>query len=142
MSEEGRSNYYRHENRGFGLTQDELELIEKGSKPIKDMNNEPKSKVVKTDKEDFDLTQIPFSSLERLGKIFREGELKYGKDNWRNGVGNKEYQLERANHAIKHLYLYIERLKYKDKNYEIYEDDLAKVMWFCATQIELERLKN
>lgn len=97
---------------------------------------------VKTDIEPFALTQIPLSFLIALGKVFKEGELKYGKSNWKKGVNNKEYQLERANHALKHLLFYI----YTLENNELYdgtnEDNLTKVGWFVATQCELERLER
>lgn len=117
----------------------------------------------KTDKEEYCLTEIPLSALIRLGKIFKEGHGKYGKHNWRNGVDNKEYQIERCNHAIKHLLIYAHELETgeyigKLKGQEsingqtneeatlfigkIREDDLAKVMWFCVTQMELERLES
>jgi len=113
--------------------------------------------VAKTDKEDFDLTEILYESLVRVARVFREGSIKYGKDNWKKGIGDKEYQLERANHALKHLLVYIHELKtgeylgelkYKNSSYEDgallgeKEDDLSKVMWFCMTQIELERLEK
>ena len=94
----------------------------------------------KTDKEPFDLTQIPFEFERRLGMIFKEGETKYSRDNWRKGVGNKAFQLERANHALKHLKIYIHWLEFGEYLGEIGEDDLAKVGWFCATQAEIERL--
>ena len=97
--------------------------------------------VAKTDKETFDLTQIPFDFERRLGMIFREGELKYGRENWRKGIADKTFQLERANHALKHLKIYIHRLEFGEYLGERGEDDLAKVAWFCATQAELERLE-
>jgi len=119
-------------------------------------------KKAQSDTESFDLTQIPMQALLRLGAIFKEGESKYGRANWRKGIADKAYQLERANHALKHLLVYIHLLEtgeylgsYKlnatltslDGNrqqgiagYE--EDDLAKVMWFCVTQCELERLES
>lgn len=95
----------------------------------------------KSDKLEYDLCSIPLEGLERLGRVFKEGERskKYGKDNWLKGVGDKEYQLERANHALKHLLEYIRMLRYGYKNTE---DDLAKVSWFCMTQMELERLER
>jgi len=77
--------------------------------------------------------------LIRVGRVFKEGEKKYGKDNWLKGVKDVEYQIERCNHAIKHLYEYVKMLRYGDRSKE---DDLAKVMWFCCTQIELERLEG
>lgn len=77
------------------------------------------------------IEQIPLSSLEALGLIFKEGEIKYGRDNWKNGVDDEQYQTERLRHAIRHLMLYA--------NGDRSENHLAKVMWFCCTQIELER---
>lgn len=73
------------------------------------------------------LDQIPFEGLEAVGKIFAEGAIKYGRDNWKKGVGDKEYQLERLNHAIRHLMLYA--------NGDRSEAHLAKVAWFCLTQL-------
>lgn len=120
--------------------------VVKLDKDIKDYRDDKLSNV-KTDKEEFSLTQIPVSSLLRLGAIFKEGEVKYGKDNWKKGVNDKEYQLERLNHALKHLLLYSHYLETGEYLDEVIddkgrrEDDLAKVMWFCATQIEIERLE-
>lgn len=94
-----------------------------------------------TDVEDFDLTQIPYEAERRLGLIFREGETKYGKDNWREGECDLAYQLERTNHALKHLKLYVHRLQFGECLGKPGEDDLAKVMWFCATQMEIERME-
>jgi len=87
----------------------------------------------KTDKVSTGLALIPFHSLFALGKIFVEG-LRYGKDNWKKGVGDKEYQEERLEHALTHLSLW----KEGDRS----EAHLAKVAWFCFTQLELERLEQ
>lgn len=87
----------------------------------------------KTDKVSTGLTLIPFHSLFALGKIFVE-DLRYGKDNWKKGVGDKEYQEERLEHALTHLSLW----KEGDRS----EAHLAKVAWFCFTQLELERLEQ
>lgn len=100
----------------------------------------------RTDKEPYDLTQIPFEAEKRIGAVFVEGESKYGRDNWKKGTGNKQYQIERANHALKHLKIYIHQLTTGEeigefKNGEP-EDDLAKVAWFCCTQMEIERLES
>lgn len=86
-----------------------------------------------TDKLETGLVLIPFYSIVRLGSIFIEG-LRYGRDNWKKGVHDKEYQEERLEHAFLHL------IKYKEGDRS--EDHLAKVMWFCATQLELERLEQ
>ena len=102
--------------------------------------------MVKTDIEKFDLTQIPLSSEKRIGAIFREGEIKYDRNNWREGIGNKKYQLERANHALKHLKIHLHLLEHDEYIGELKdgkrEDDLAKVGWFVATQCEIERLES
>lgn len=99
---------------------------------------------VKTDVEPFDLTEIPLSADIRTAKVFKEGHSKYGRGNWRSGVHDKKYQLERANHALKHLKLYIYKLEFGEEHslHEAGEDDLAKVRWFCDTQMEIERLET
>lgn len=94
---------------------------------------------VKTDKEEFDLTQIPFGALKRIGGIFKEGEVKYGKGNWKLGINDLAYRLERANHAIKHLYQYVAKMMEGKENEG--EDDLGKVAWFCVTDMELVSLR-
>ena len=86
-----------------------------------------------TDKVGTGLVLIPLYSLLALGKIFIEG-LRYGRDNWKKGVNDKEYQEERLEHALLHL------IKYKEGNRS--EAHLAKVAWFCFTQLELERLER
>lgn len=104
-----------------------------------------KCMAVKTDIENFDLTQIPLEAEKRIGRIFREGETKYDRNNWRKGIHNKAYQLERANHALKHLKIYIHMLEFDEYIGEVKngvpEDDLAKVGWFVVTACELERLE-
>lgn len=87
----------------------------------------------KSDKLETGLSMVPYHSVMRLGKIFVEG-LRYGRDNWKQGVNDEEYQRERLEHALRHLMLWT--------NGDRTEDHLAKVMWFCATQLELERLEN
>ena len=77
---------------------------------------------------------IPLSALEALGEVFLEGIPKYGENNWKGGAGDKRYQLERWEHADTHLRKWLEG----DRT----ENHLAKVMWFCATQIELERMER
>lgn len=86
-----------------------------------------------TDKVGTGLTLIPLYSLLEVGKIFVEG-LRYGRDNWKKGVGDKEYQEERLEHALLHL------IKYKEDDRS--ESHLAKVAWFCFTQLELERIES
>lgn len=87
----------------------------------------------KSDRLNLGLTLIPFHSIYRLGKIYLEG-LRYGFENWKKGVNDKDFQQERLEHALNHLFLW----KEGDRT----EDHLAKVMWFCVTQMELERLEG
>jgi len=86
-----------------------------------------------TDKVGTGLTLIPWYSILAIGAIFIEG-LRYGRDNWKKGVNDKPYQEERLEHAMLHL------LKWKEGDRS--EAHLAKVAWFCVTQLELERLQN
>jgi hypothetical protein len=93
----------------------------------------PPEKKAASDKVGTGLTMIPFYSILHIGAIFVEG-LRYGRDNWKKGVNDKEYQEERLEHAILHL------IKWKEGDRT--EDHLAKVAWFCVTQLELERLEQ
>jgi hypothetical protein len=86
-----------------------------------------------SDKSGTGISLIPLRSLFDLGKIFIEG-LRYGRDNWKKGVNDKEYQEERLEHALVHL------IKWKEGDRT--EPHLAKVAWFCFTQLELERLEK
>ncbi len=71
--------------------------------------------------------QIPFESLEEIGSIFAEGEIKYGLDNWKQQPDNKPYDKERTRHAIRHLMLYA--------NGDRSENHVAKVAWWAVTTI-------
>ena len=102
-------------------------------KPSEEELPTPSQEKAGTDKVGTGLVLIPFYSLLRLGGIFVEG-LRYGRDNWKKGVNDKEYQEERLEHALLHL------IKWKEGDRT--EDHLAKVSWFCFTQMELERLEN
>ena len=93
----------------------------------------PEKTAAATDKVGTGLVLIPFYSILRLGSIFIEG-LRYGRDNWKKGVNDKAYQEERLEHAMLHL------IKWKEGDRT--EEHLAKVAWFCVTQLELERLEN
>jgi hypothetical protein len=88
------------------------------------------------------IDQIPFSALQRLGAIFAEGELKYGRYNWRkitdNGDERLAYFRERYRHAVRHLTLWFEERE--GLRQPSGEDHLAKVGWFVVTTIERERL--
>lgn len=81
------------------------------------------------------IDMIPVYSLYRIGEIFDEGiQSGYERNNWKNGVGDENYQMARARHAAKHLWKWL--------NGDRSEAHLAKVAWFCVTQLELERLEE
>ena len=81
------------------------------------------------------IDMIPVYSLYRIGEIFDEGIASgYPKENWKKGVNDKKYQTARAKHAAKHLWKWL--------NGDREEAHLAKVAWFCVTQLELERLER
>ncbi len=71
--------------------------------------------------------QVPYTLVKRVGAIFAEGEPIYGRDNWKKGVFDYTYQRKRLRHAIQHLMMYA--------NGDRSEDHLAKVAWFCGTQM-------
>lgn len=80
-----------------------------------------------------DYSQLHIHSQARIAKVYEEGEPKHGRDNWKNGVFDKEFQRDRWNHAKQHLELY----NAGDRSV----DHLAKVGWFCDMMMELERLE-
>lgn len=86
------------------------------------MTAKPRSEVVSPG-----IDQIPFEGVEAIGAIFAEGEVKYGKDNWKQDPSNEEYNRERTRHAIRHLLLWASG--------DRAEAHLAKVAWFCVTTI-------
>ncbi len=71
------------------------------------------------------MMDIPWEALHAIGRVFLEGEPKYGRDNWK--VGGRDYLDERCTHAIAHLQ--------KWANGDRSEPHLAKVAWFCCIQI-------
>lgn len=79
-----------------------------------------------TEQTNASIEQIPYVALEALGKIFAEGEKKYGVGNWKDNA-TPEYRIERLRHAIRHLMLFA--------NEDTSEKHLAKVLWFCATEL-------
>ena len=105
-----------------------IQAINAGKAEVPTTAERAKSDIVGTG-----LVLIPWYSILAIGKIFIEG-LRYGRDNWKKGVKDPQYQEERLEHAMLHL------LKWKEGDRS--EAHLAKVAWFCVTQLELERLEN
>jgi hypothetical protein len=93
----------------------------------------------------YSLTQIPIAALERIGKVFVEGEPIYGRNNWRKFAGDYAMKLETVNHAIAHLMKYAQELEthisYPDVDGKIC-DHLAKVGWAVAVLCECERVEQ
>lgn len=86
------------------------------------MGKQPKTETISPG-----IDQIPFKGIEAIGRIFAEGEQKYGRDNWKSTPDDAEYDAERCRHALRHLYLYA--------NGDRSEDHIAKVAWYCVTTI-------
>ncbi len=87
----------------------------------------------------FDL--IPYSALARLAGRFERGAARYGKDNWRKGLRDKDYVRERAAHVIHHTMRLIGKLDgdIPDDG----DDDAAAIMWGGAFLCEAtEALKE
>lgn len=66
------------------------------------------------------------------------GAAKYGEYNWQKGITDREYVLDRANHALKHLHRAVERIRSGSQvdartiplNYLLDDDDdLAAALW-------------
>jgi hypothetical protein len=71
---------------------------------------------------------IPFVAVKALAERFQKG-LPYGRDNWKNG--DKEWREDAFSHALEHLYKYNEGDTSEDSGIE----NLAAVMFYCATEI-------
>lgn len=48
---------------------------------------------------------IPLWALKRIAARFQLGARKYGVDNWQKGLQDRDFILDRINHAIEHLYI-------------------------------------
>ena len=119
------------------MEQNETQGIIRQSLPKVDPKNPPIVSTVpggaRSELLDTGLTQIPHSAKKEIGKIFSEGALKYGRDNWKKGVYDKPYQRSRAEHAYNHFSEYLDNSS-SDGSSPVQQ--LAKVAWFCVTQID------
>jgi hypothetical protein len=70
---------------------------------------------------------IPYGALVRLARRFELGAAKHGVDNYRQGLNDREYVLERCAHVACHAM----RLASKLRGYlpQDAEDDAAAVAW-------------
>lgn len=79
---------------------------------------------------------LPISFLTRTAKRFTVGAQKYGKFNYRQGLKDKAFILDRLNHAFLHLKKAIDAIE----NGEPTEDDnLAAVAVNTAMAMEYEK---
>jgi len=76
-----------------------------------------------------DFGQIPLESLIALAERFKLGEKKHGRGNWQNGINDRAYVIERANHVIYHAYKLINKLESLDTRGLREDDDAAAIMW-------------
>jgi hypothetical protein len=90
----------------------------------------------KTSKLDHHLHKIPFAALKRIGSRFKTGDERHGRDNWKYGVDDKDFQEERANHALAHLLEHIDCLM---SGRQETDDNLAAVAWYCCVMMEFEK---
>ena len=77
--------------------------------------------------------------LNRLTPRFEVGADRYGQDNWRSGLADREWLLDRVAHAQKHLANVQDKMRRGVRTDET-DDDLAAVAWFCTVMMEAESL--
>jgi hypothetical protein len=73
------------------------------------------------------LDLIPREALLRLAKRFELGLEHYGKDNWRNGLADHEYILERIAHIQNHCAILVEKLEGRIPPDG--DDDVGAILW-------------
>lgn len=87
------------------------------------------------------LDLIPYRTLLALAARFEKGEKRYGRNNWRKGLTDKEYVLERAAHILNHVEILIEKLQ--GLRPDDGDDDVGAILWggaFLAEAVyELKR---
>lgn len=74
-----------------------------------------------------DFSQIPLDALIVLAKRYELGEQKYGRDQWRSGLHDKRYVIERLNHIIRHAFTAIQKLE--GKLPDDGDDDAGAILW-------------
>lgn len=79
--------------------------------------------------------QIPLSFLTRVAQRFSLGASKYGKFNYRKGLNDKDFILDRLNHAFLHLKLAIDAIEHDESTAD---DNLSAVGVNIAMAMEYE----
>jgi hypothetical protein len=80
----------------------------------------------------YDLT--PRNFIERVGQRFALGDIKYPPFNYRNGLTDRKFIIERINHLQEHFYAYM----WPRNNDEWNDDNLAAIGWSIAFLMEVE----
>lgn len=80
----------------------------------------------------FDL--IPRSLLRRLALRFGLGAEKYPEFNYRKGLTDKQFILDRINHLQEHFHAYLA----PENDAERTDDNLGGIAWGCAFLCEVE----
>jgi hypothetical protein len=80
---------------------------------------------------------IPTQALRRIANRFEEGVDKYGQDNWRKGIHDTMWLLDRTNHAIEHLKK-IQANLHSGLTQISLDDDAAAVAWAAIIIMEAE----
>lgn len=84
----------------------------------------------KSSKLDVRYDLIPIQGLRRVAKTCAEGAEKYGVDNWKKGIPTQV----NLNHAINHIYLFLEG--------DTSEDHLAHAAWRLLAAMSLEEIET
>lgn len=85
-----------------------------------------------------DFSLIPLDALIALAERYSLGVQKHGKDNWRKGLTDKDYVIQRLNHGIYHALKMINKLEGKIENDG--DDDAGAIMWCGAFASEAAKI--
>lgn len=85
-----------------------------------------------------DYAQIPKHSLDRLAARLSYGEKVHGRGNWKKGLADKSYLIDRLNHVICHVYALIEELERGELSSD---DNAAAIMWGGMFACEATRVQ-
>jgi len=73
------------------------------------------------------LDRIPYDVLVLVAERFHLGAEKHGLDNWRKGLGDVDYTIERATHVANHALRLIAKLQNRIEDDG--DDDVAAILW-------------
>lgn len=82
--------------------------------------------------------QLPYLAMARLAERYKLGELKHGRDNWRKGLGDKQYVLGRLGHVIHHALKAIAIIEGRIEDDG--DDNAGAIMWGGAFLAEAQEV--